>query len=340
MYVAMTRAREKLIITATLRDAKAKIAKLSLLPEEKVAPQIVMPMANMAEWILTGTRDRDSIDNEVEVQIVTASTLTTTTPTPTSTHTTPAPEDEPTQNLPDFCPDFMYQYQMAPDLPSKLTVTGVKNAKYNQNSSSVLSNSDSERASWVREDSKNIQLRASPDFISKQKTPSAAERGILLHLVMQNVDYEKGSDESEMRKELQLLVKTGVLTEEQVLQVDVPKIVRFFNSDTGKRLISSKNIKREFKFSVMRSAEHFFQNGGKDKILLQGVVDCFFEEDNALVVIDFKTDKVTMKNAQEKAKHYAPQLDAYADALESITGKHVKEKIIYFFSLNKAYLVD
>ena len=69
-----------------------------------------------------------------------------------------------------------------------------------------------------------------------------------------------------------------------------------------------------------------------DAVLLQGVVDCFFEEGGELVVVDFKTDRVSRDNLEERAAHYRPQLEAYSMALARVTGKRVKEKLLYFFS--------
>ena len=66
-------------------------------------------------------------------------------------------------------------------------------------------------------------------------------------------------------------------------------------------------------------------------------MDCFFEEGGELTVIDFKTDYVTPETLEEKAAHYAPQLAAYTDALERITGKRVKERVLYFFKIGASY---
>jgi len=73
--------------------------------------------------------------------------------------------------------------------------------------------------------------------------------------------------------------------------------------------------------------------------MIQGIVDCFFEENEEIVVIDFKTDYVTEETAYEKALYYFTQLDTYAGALERILDKPIKERLIYFFSVNKAFNV-
>ena len=85
------------------------------------------------------------------------------------------------------------------------------------------------------------------------------------------------------------------------------------------------------RFSLLESAARFVPEASAgDEILLQGVVDCFFEEDGALVVVDFKTDRIAPDALAERAEHYRPQLEAYSLALAQVIGKPVKEKILYF----------
>jgi len=333
LYVAMTRAREKLIVTATLKDAESKKASISLLPTGKMASQAISSMS-MAEWILVGARE--ALDNEITIRTLPASQLKAESEEgellkkkdvemyqdSSITAKEPVVNDNANDKQPDLA--FIYPYNCAPELPSKLTVTGL----------GKLSDPEAAKAAWIA-----APPILTPGFISDYKALTAAERGTLLHHIMQHLDYNKGSDESDMRNELEHLHKSGVLTSEEVKEIDVSKIVYFFSSDLGKRIIKADSVKREFKFSILRPAENYFPGGGKDKVLLQGVVDCFFEENGELVVVDFKTDRVNEKTLNEKAQQYTPQLNAYADALHRITGKHVKERIIYFFSINSAYVV-
>jgi ATP-dependent helicase/nuclease subunit A len=99
-------------------------------------------------------------------------------------------------------------------------------------------------------------------------------------------------------------------------------------------MLESKGVRREFRFSLLSPAERYFPGGGSDEIMLQGVVDCFFEEGGALTIVDFKTDRVTRDTLYEKASYYAPQLLAYSEALERITGKPVTSRIVYFFAVD------
>jgi ATP-dependent helicase/nuclease subunit A len=245
---------------------------------------------------------------------------------------------------------FIYPYETSVDLPSKLTVTGLK----------TLLDPEAETAPWVREAPEALKahkvqkvqntLKApkdsvsypSPSFISGQPELTATERGILLHHVMQHIDFNMCSQEyskESVAKELIRLNCSGLITDEQLDEVDVEKIAKFISSALGGRMISSEMPVREFKFSILRPAEDYFPGGGTDKILLQGVIDCYFEEDGEIVVIDFKTDRVTEKTIAKIAQQYSQQLNTYADALHHITGKHVKEKIIYFFSIDRAYSI-
>jgi len=178
-----------------------------------------------------------------------------------------------------------------------------------------------------------------PGFITERKGLTAAERGIALHLTLQHIDFQKCVNMAGVAEEIERLTKKGLLKKEQAETIDAEKIITFFESDIGKRILAAESIKREFKFSLLYPAEYFFPNGGQDKIMLQGVVDCFFEQDGELTIVDFKTDVVTPETLGEKVKLYAPQLEAYSNALERITKRPVKERVIYFFYINRAMSV-
>ena len=336
LYVAMTRAREKLIITAIFKDAGKVLSKIEAIKEGKVAPQAMISMQSYAEWILTGIREKintSSTDHSVNLspvllkqeEIISGDLL------PSTKSTTLYDLAEPKK--PGFYvlkDEFKYSFQTSVDLPSKMTVTRLNS----------LPDPDAESASWIYEETEERHLYRSPSFISERKSLSPAERGILIHRVMQHIDYKTGSDESEILKELQRLEKTGIITAKEIIEIDKKKIVKFLNSTIGGRASTSNNLKKEFKFSILCPSSRYYPDSGDDKILLQGVVDCFFEEDGELVVLDFKTDRVNEQTIHKKAQMYSTQLYTYTDALQKITGKHVKEQYIYFFALDRAYPID
>ena len=123
-----------------------------------------------------------------------------------------------------------------------------------------------------------------------------------------------------------------VLTDEQAAAADICAIVRFLQSPLAARIRASRKVEREYRFSLLRPARELTGADSDDPVLLQGVVDCFFEEDGELVVVDFKTDRIGRTQIEERAEHYRPQLEAYSMALMRVMGKKVREKVLYFFS--------
>ena len=115
-------------------------------------------------------------------------------------------------------------------------------------------------------------------------------------------------------------------------------ILAFFCSDLGTRLRSSTRMEREFKFSLLALAADYYPEAEPgEKVLLQGVVDCWFvEADGAVTVVDFKTDRVTESTLSARAEDSRPQLAAYTRALAQAAGAAVKRRCLWFFSVGRA----
>ena len=103
----------------------------------------------------------------------------------------------------------------------------------------------------------------------------------------------------------------------------------------GQKLVAGTEVKREFKFSVLESASKFGLGATQENVLLQGVVDCAIIEADGITVLDFKSDTVTDVTVHEKVEYYREQVRIYADALERIYKKPIKDIYLYFFSANK-----
>ena len=363
LYVAMTRAREKLIITAAVKDAEKELKKYNALaPSERelsatltegvykdaIAPQLLEDIKSMAGWILAAyssspmgaeTMALSVIEADMKYEQLEAFDY------PTAAQQSPskipicgevARSDGMVKNT--VIETFSYPHPRAPELPSKLTVTGLKGLNSDPEAQVLYFASDSELQEEKPASGKkrNIAFKR-PSFITERATLTAAERGIALHLALQYIDFSNCENLIGVKAQINELAQNGVLTQEQAEAIEIQKLMKFFESDIGKRILSADNLRREFKFSLLYPAEHFYPDGGDDEIMLQGVIDCFFEENGELTVVDFKTDYVTSDTIEEKAMYYAPQLNAYSDALERITQKSVKERIIYFFHTNHAY---
>jgi ATP-dependent helicase/nuclease subunit A len=160
-------------------------------------------------------------------------------------------------------------------------------------------------------------------------------RGSATHLALQYLRFENCGSLVEIEKEIQRLVREGFLSEQQGAVVECQQLERFFQTEIGKRLRASENVLREFKFSVLDDGAAFDPELIGEKILLQGVVDCALMDDDGIVVMDFKTDRVSEDTIYATAQRYRPQVEAYAEALSRIFEKNVKAKMLYFFHLNQ-----
>jgi ATP-dependent helicase/nuclease subunit A len=171
-----------------------------------------------------------------------------------------------------------------------------------------------------------------PRFLEEKKGPSAAEAGTILHFVMQHLDFRNGDIESQIvemkRKEL--------ITEQQAMSIDDDKIRKFISSGLGTRMLASEKIYREKPFNIEIPCHELYagMEGGDCKgetVLLQGVIDCYFEEPDGLVLLDYKTDYVPTGGLEQIRERYRVQIGYYARALALLTGKQVKGKYVYLF---------
>ena len=337
LYVAMTRAREKLIITCSYKDLKGRLQKLgrhaSLPPE----PQALRDCQCMADWILIPALCREeaqplrdfaglslparSYPDRWLIKIIRAEELAAAAVPEAREAEDDTADEEAVREIAERLA-FSYPYEKAPSIPSKVTATELKSAV----------SKETEAAENAQPLSRTEALHRTfrvPDF-ETDRALTPAERGTAAHLAMQYIDYGRCTTEMGVRAELGRMTRLRLITQKQADSVSISRILRLFSSPLGRRILEADGIMREFKFSVMRNASDYFPDGGDEKILLQGVIDCCIEEDGELTVIDYKTDFVGDEGAAAHAERYRAQLQAYAGALEEITGKTVREQIVYF----------
>ncbi|MBR1455818.1 MAG: PD-(D/E)XK nuclease family protein, partial [Oscillospiraceae bacterium] len=210
-------------------------------------------------------------------------------------------------------------------LPSKVTATELKGR----------AEADADAAS-VAPPARESRFRM-PDFTRKDKPVSGAEKGTATHLVLQYMDFSRTGSEAEVRAEIERLRARRFLSDREAAAVDAGAIVALFASPLGERMCRAAELHREFKFSLLCPAEEIFGRAAGEEVLLQGVVDCYLVEDGGITVVDYKTDTLrTRVQALERAQSYAPQLNAYARALERIRGLPVRSCVLYFLSVGEA----
>ncbi|MFJ7728066.1 helicase-exonuclease AddAB subunit AddA [Neobacillus sp. NPDC097160] len=189
----------------------------------------------------------------------------------------------------------------------------------------------------VRRFKKSILKR--PRFM-QEKQLSPAERGTAMHMVMQHVDLAKTVSEEAIHEQLNWMVHNELLTPEQAAVIDSQLIVEFFNTELGKRYFHAKAIYREIPFTLSLPASDVYPNWNEadESIFVQGIIDCILEDENGLVLIDYKTDGITdrYKGGFLQARpiledRYRLQINLYTKAIEQIWKRNVAERYLFFF---------
>ncbi|MEX0083965.1 helicase-exonuclease AddAB subunit AddA [Clostridium butyricum] len=192
-------------------------------------------------------------------------------------------------------------------------------------------------------ESKNKRTIITPKFLQEEKGLTAAEKGTAVHFVMKKIDLDKVSSIHEIKDQIQYLYENDFILEEEMKAVNPSKILNFFKSDLGKMMTElhkeGKKIYRELPFyteissvNIDNTLSEEYEN---EKVRLQGIIDCFFEYNGESILLDYKTDYVSKDNEAELQKKYIKQLDYYSDAVFKITGKKVSKRYLYSFYLEK-----
>ena len=340
LYVAMTRPKDRLIMTYTSKNIEGKIADL-VNRMDLSDPLLMTSEVNCpGKWILLAALRRTEAGalfklggypqyTEVskspwDIQVVKADD-----PMVGSINEESNLSEGVSNALVDRLRDslvFRYPYEDATKIPSKQTATQLKGRM-----------KDSEAAQNAGEPAVIYRSWRKPAFVSK--TVSGKDYGNAIHAVMQYICYGECTSRADIEKEIQRLQLDGYISQEQASMVDVDAIYSFFCTDIGKRLSAGVEVLREFKFSVLEDAGKYCSGVSEEKILLQGVVDCALIDSDGITVLDFKTDHVTDETLAGTVDGYRQQVKIYADALERIYQMPIKETCLYFFSNTQMVLL-
>ncbi len=334
LYVAMTRARDRLVMTCTMKNPEKKLATLASRLCAGGEELVCMEADCHADWILAAAIQRAEAGALHELGGRPERLLVSDHPWRIRLlQTQQAPEKnaaltEETIPFPAEAVErlkagleFHYDHLPATQAPSKQTVTGRKGRT---------------RDEEVQEDTPahvRPQTWRRPSF--REAAKSGAAYGNAIHSAMQFIRYEACADEASIAEELARLVQAGYLTAEQGEMVNPRTIQSFFTTEIGKKLQNGTTYLREFKFSILDDGEKYGDGLEGERVLLQGVVDCALLEPDGITVLDFKTDRVNHETLPQAVSRYQLQLDTYAEALSRIYEMPVKEKYLYFFHLNR-----
>ncbi len=349
LYVAMTRAREKLIITGVVKDADKTLDKYRGRAEQLAADGMLSfadseNIKNYLDMIMpVCLMDSDKLKGSFNVMVDAGEN------SESDAFESEEMSDENKKAVADkdlmSQPEVSAGYPLLDELPEyvpddnaagrmKLTVSQLKAMQAEDDSEENAYMDESVKAALKNEECDETNSII-PKFISGEEVKLAAnERGSAYHRVMECLDYSVSVNLDGVKADINRMLETGKMNKLQVKSVNPRDISTFVQSDIGKRAASAVNSGR-----ARREQPFVFEYEGQ---LIQGIIDMYFEEYGELVLIDYKTDRVDKSTAgeQELVKRYAIQLDYYAKALAQLTGKCVKEKIIYSFALEKGIIVD
>ncbi len=328
LYVAMTRAREKLCLTMALDNPMKKLTELAatLDGEPTVSPFTVRDAKSMGEWLLTALlrhpsaeKWRQLIDREDLPLLIDDTPWSLRLSTPSPPRKTVCEQEKPVPAYPAQIAAireriaYRYPHEALSRIPTKLAASETVHGTLNR----------------------QFIATAQPAFLQSVGL-SPTERGTAMHTFMQYAVYAQAADDTE--QEIARLWQAGFLTEAQAASLDRRKLAVFFASDLYKRMCRSPRCLREYPFTALQPASQLDSAlDSEEHLVIQGIADCLFEEDGALVIVDYKTDRVS--EDRELIERYKTQLDIYRHALSKALAMPVRECLLYSFALERTVVV-
>jgi ATP-dependent helicase/nuclease subunit A len=178
-----------------------------------------------------------------------------------------------------------------------------------------------------------------PDFIRETQGMDARRMGTAMHTVAEHTDVHTHRNAAAIDGLLTNLVARNLLTGEEANAIDPGKIETFMNSLLAKRMRAAARLYREIPFVMEIPAREIYGGESGETLLVHGIIDCYFEEDGGIVLVDYKSDAV-YGNPYSWANTHRVQLDIYKKAVEQSTAKEVKEVLLYSFWLGEALTME
>lgn len=341
LYVAMTRAKEQLIMTGTDRNLEKKLEKYRIVPEAdgQIPYTVLAGAGSYLDWLLmslgsTGVR---ILLEEIPLQQIVGEELKRQVKTRASREFLKAldPEEVYEKDWREMLEKHLsYEYPYEADilLHTKMSVSELK------------------KQGQLTDESESVQTEALDDRKEEEQEKKTAEtqrrgkggavKGTAYHRAMELLPLDRITSREETEACLKQMVEEQRYTKENRSLIDSRAIWRFLQSPLGKRMscaLAEGRLHREQQFIIGIPAREMGAGDSDELVLIQGIIDAYFEEPDGLVLMDYKTDRAD--NEEVLIRHYREQLDYYGRALTQMTGKPVKERLIYSFALNRAISV-
>jgi len=296
LYVALTRAREKLIFTSTV-DGKFSLDEVfdDYIFSKNSFLDFMSPVFSSKCWnIIWDYEIEEAAEKDTEEE---------------KTKEDISPGEEIVRRL-----SFVYPKSYLSKLPSKISVSELKR-----------------RLNLEEEGAVNLYAPAiikTPGFLREEVKFTPAEKGSILHFFLQHMDLY----DFDVEKQAKNMVEKNLLTQEEIEEIDLEKIRIFQNSSLARDMREAESVFREVPFNIEIDASILDEKAKGSKILLQGIIDCFFIKDGQITLVDYKTDYFS--HVSEIVKKYARQLEFYKMAIEAKNIYKVNKKVIYLFYNN------
>ena len=371
LYVALTRAKEKLILTGASENLEKKLGELSLgslTREGKVSYWARSGAGCFLDWILPALKDHPALkplrdmaeeagsrsegtaleeENRMplQVQLLTPDSMTLQAVDQGEEREArkeairsgrAAREEDPV--IREFLEEqdgYRYPWAEEEDIPAALTVSELKQRE--------LPEDPDRQAMELYPEADVVPLI--PKFMKEEKEElQGAALGTIYHRILERLDLEREVTEASLREQLKQMVNSGLLRAGEAETVRIPRLLRFASSSIGKRMQAAARrgqLKREQTFVMGVPAAKIQAGWPEDEqILVQGIIDAYFEEEQGWVIVDYKTDRVPSGDIRELIPKYGRQLELYGKALEQISGKPVKEMVLYSLTLGREIPVE
>ena len=347
LYVALTRAKEKLYITGVKKDfskEKENIENmLSIYKKQdgKINPILVKKYKTYLDWILmVYYSDFENMKKLADINTFGKDDLI------KDLKPEEKQEIDLIKMIEENCKDvtdeeikkvenelsFEYEYKADTLIPSKTSITAIAH----KNMEEVKYNDINEiQADNYEEDEKTFPI---PKFLNDEdeEKVTASKRGTIMHLCMKNLDFSKEYEFQDVKNLVEELKNKEIITEKEADSVNINQILKFTKSDVWQELKSAKEYYKEEPFYINVPANEVEDTESTVNILAQGIIDLYYiDKDNRLVLLDYKTDYIKEGEEDVLIKRHTPQLLLYKDALENALNKKVDRIYIYSTVLGK-----
>ena len=332
LYVALTRAKEKLIITGLSKDLqkdfKEKEQLLSMYSKDKnsfdqvkkIDYKLLEKYISYLDWLeLVYLYNKDKIDDIVELKEYKKDDVLKMKKDKIETkdieellfECNPKEEKDRLKEKIVNKLNWKYDYIESSKIPTKTSVTKLKQS----------------------EEQNTISLTYNPKFLEKTQRLTSAQKGTVMHLCVQKLDESKDYTKVEIEEFVQNLYKESIINELELKSINVQVLYEYTQSELWKDLKNAKRIYKEQPFYINVSAKEIYEEADQEKILVQGIIDLYYiNKDDKLILVDYKTDYIKSGDEKKLELKYKVQLELYKKALEETLGRKVDKAIIYALS--------